>query len=282
MSEFTENGPRVAIIRNPDKAGAEATMASAVRTMSRRAKVVATGVLAEAENLLAQATPDRVIVLGGDGSILAVAQALGDKQVPIVGVNFGKLGYLAEFSVEDMDLHLEAILNDPTVVSRRMMLESLITRDKGETISGTAVNDCVVHAGPPYRMIELVISIDGHPLTRVSGDGLVLATPSGSTAHNMAVGGPIIQSDVQAIALSPISPHSLTHQPLVVSGDSQIDVLVGQANAGTTVVIDGQISRPLSTGDRLTARRAKRDFLLVHNPSQPRWYTLTKKIKWGQ
>jgi len=273
--------PSVIIIRNPDKPEAEATMTSLVAAMGQRARVLATGVLAETESL-AEAGPDRIIVLGGDGSILAVGRALGNRQVPMVGVNFGKLGFLAEFSLEDVEVHLDAILTDATIVSRRMMIEATVTRDGARVARSLAVNDCVVHAGPPYRMIELFISVDGDHLTNVSGDGLVLATPSGSTAHNMSVGGPIVQPGTRAIVLSPISPHSLTHRPLVVARDSTIEVLAGQVNKGTTVVIDGQVSLPVQTGDRLTVRRYPHDFQLVHNPGQPRWYTLTQKLGWGQ
>jgi len=272
---------RVIILRNPDKPDAEAALASLEERIGRRATVAATGVIAETRDL-ARAKPDRIIVLGGDGSLLAVARGLGDRQVPIVGVNLGKLGFLAEFSLEDVGEHLDAILNDPAIVSSRMMLEVAIVRPDGSTSGFLAVNDCVVHAGAPYRMIELSIAVDGSHLTDFSGDGLVLATPSGSTAHNMSVGGPIVQSEVRALIVAPISPHSLTHRPLVVAGDATIEVLVLQANQGTTAVLDGQVPQPLGARDRLQVRRAACDFQLVQKPAQPKWYTLTKKLKWGQ
>jgi len=178
--------------------------------------------------------------------------------------------------------HLEAILDDPGIVSVRMMLEATIRRADGRQEKSLAVNDCVVHAGPPYRMIELAIAVDGHHLTNFGGDGLVVATPSGSTAHNMSVGGPIVQADVGALIVTPISPHSLTHRPLVVADRSTIEVSARQANQGTTVVVDGQVPLPLAVRDLLVVRRAGANFQLVHNPAQPRWYTLTKKIRWGR
>lgn len=273
--------PRVAIIRNPDKPDAEATLASVVQDVSTRADVVTTGVLDEAESLASQRL-DRVIVLGGDGSILAVARALADRQTPIVGVNFGKLGFLAEFSVEELAEQLEPILSDDRIVSRRMMLETAIARNGDQIARSLAANDCVVRAGPPYRMIDLAITVDGEHLTHLSGDGLVLATPSGSTAHNMSAGGPIVQPGTHGIVLSPISPHSLTHRPLVVAGDATIEVIASRVNPGTTVVIDGQVSLPLAQRDRLTVHRADHDFQLVRNPAQPKWHTLTAKLGWGQ
>jgi len=273
--------PRVAIVYNPDKLQAEVTMASLVTSLADRAEVVATGVVAEVPKLACDRA-DRLIVLGGDGSILAAARSLTDRQIPIVGVNFGKLGFLAEFSVEALEEHLEAVLTDTAIVSQRMMIEATIRRDSAPVTRLVAANDCVVHAGPPYRMIELSMAVDDVELTRVGGDGLVLATPSGSTAHNMSAGGPIVQPVTRAIVLSPINPHSLTHRPLVVAGDSVIDVVAVQVNLGTTLVIDGQVSMPIEKGDRITVRRWPHNFQLVQNPGQPKWHTLTTKLKWGQ
>lgn len=272
---------RVAIVRNPAKREAEAIMASLVDRVGQQALLAFTGSIDDAESL-ARARADRVIVLGGDGSILAVARALDGRQSPLVGVNFGKLGYLAEFGQEDVIRHLDTILEDESIISRRMMLEAVITRADGDSVRSVAVNDCVIHAGPPFRMIDLAISVNGEEITSVRGDGLVLSTPTGSTAHNMSAGGPIVQSEVAAIVLTPLSPHSLTHRPLVVSGDSAIEVLAREVNAGTTVAVDGQLSLPLHGGDRLLVRRHGQSFQLARNPSQARWHTLTTKLKWGQ
>ncbi len=273
--------PRVVILRNPAKPAAEAMLADLVACVREQADVIGTGIVTEVETCCDE-RPDRAIVLGGDGSILAVGRAMADRNVPIVGVNFGKLGYLAEFSVEDLHRNLQAVLTEPSIVSHRMMIEIAITHNGGQIRRSIAVNDCVVHAGPPYRMIELAICVNHENLTEASCDGLVISTPSGSTAHNMSIGGPILQSTVNAMVLSPISPHSLTHRPLVVAGESVIEVLVRQCNQGTTLVIDGQVPMPLTIGDRVTVGRSNYQFQLVHNPTQPRWYTLTKKLKWGQ
>lgn len=272
---------RVVIVRNPAKPAAEATLAPLEEIVRVQAEVVATGIIDQAEKLK-QHRPDRIIVLGGDGSILAVARALSEQQVPIVGVNFGKLGYLAEFSLEDLARNLDAVLHDPRIVSQRMMIEAVVVSAGQPIRKFLAVNDCVLHAGPPYRMVELSISVNGVLLTSTHCDGLVISTPSGSTAHNMSIGGPIMQSEVDAMALSPISPHSLTHRPLVVAGDSVIEVIVQQANEGTTLVVDGQIPVPMRVGDRVTVGRSIHSFQLVHNPTQTRWYTLTEKLKWGR
>ncbi len=273
--------PRVIVLRNPTKPAAEATLAALVELVAAKAEVVATGVI-DAADLIRSHQPDRVIVLGGDGSILSVARSMDDRQVPIIGVNFGKLGYLAEFSVDDLARNLDAVLTDQGIVSERMMMDAAVDSDGTQVRRSLAVNDCVIHAGPPYRMIQLAISVNQVHLTDASCDGLVLSTPSGSTAHNMSIGGPILQSEVNAMVLSPISPHSLTHRPLVVAGEAIIEVLVREANEGTTLVIDGQVTNPLKVGDRVTVGRSVHRFHLVHNPTQTRWYTLTEKLKWGQ
>lgn len=273
--------PRVVVIYNPDKPHVEATKATLVEDLRRRIDVVATGAIAETTRL-AESNPDRLIVLGGDGSILAVVRALKERQVPIIGVNFGKLGFLAEFTAEELDKNLTVAVGDSAIVSPRMMITAEIAGNGRQAAQSVAVNDCVVQAGPPFRMIELSVSVNRDHLTNISGDGLVLATPNGSTAHNMSVGGPILQPETRAIVLSPISAHSLTHRPLVFAGDSVIEVVACSVNDGTTLVIDGQVSLPVHVGDRITVRRWPADFQLVRNPAQAKWHTLTTKLKWGR
>ncbi|GEM_PF-413416 len=280
-SRVMHDRPSVVVLYNPAKPDAKATTASLVETLGPKATVLATGPITDVLACV-KGNPVRILVLGGDGSLLSVARSTAHLGIPLVGVNFGKLGFLAEFSLDDVAQYLDAVLTDPAIVSSRMMMEVTITRPDGCSVRSLAVNDCVVNTGPPFRMIELSITIDGHFLTDVSGDGLILATPCGSTAHNMSVGGPIVHSGVQALIMTPIAPHSLTHRPLVMSGESSIEVLARQANAGTTVVIDGQAMFPLGIGDRLVVHRADVAFQLVCHPTQHRWHTLTRKLKWGQ
>jgi NAD+ kinase len=275
------NRPRVIIIRNPAKPDAEARLATLVDGLRPHAAVVGSGIVADTRTLMKE-SPDRIVVLGGDGTILATVRELGERQVPIIGVNFGKLGFLAEFSLEEVASFSEAILADPKLVSRRMMIEARIQSGERCVATILAVNDVVLHGGPPYRMIDLSITVDDDHLTQFSGDGLILATPCGSTAHNMSVGGPIVQSEIAAIVITPISPHSLTHRPMVVAGNVRIQVRAQQVNEGTAVVADGQQTLPLRAGDALDVARYPHDFQLIHNPAQPRWYTLTKKLRWGQ
>ena len=269
--------PRVYIVANPDKERARETLDDLRGWIGSRADLVGAAMNCDPAEIL-RAGSQRVIVLGGDGTLLGVARALGSHQLPIIGVNLGKLGYLAEFSVEELKQTFDRVMTDDSLICQRM---NLGVRIPGSDVTEPALNDCVVHAGPPYRAIELAVVVDGEPLTRVSGDGLIIATPGGSTAHNMSAGGPILQPGVQAFVLTPLSPHSLTHRPLVVEHDSTIEVRLVTANPGTVVSLDGQVTFPLSCGQCVTIKRNPADFPLVRNPKYSRFHTLVTKLKWG-
>jgi len=225
---------------------------------------------------------DRIVVFGGDGTLIGVARSLGRHQIPLVGVNVGKLGFLVEFSIEELEAEFARILQDDSLIKRRTMLQVDVHRDGRPPESMTAVNDCVVQAGPPFRIIELGVSINGEHLTDVGGDGLIVCTPSGSTAHNLSAGGPIMQPGVEAIILTPLNPHSLTHKPLVVEREAEIEIKALCVNAGTTAIIDGQVSCPLAEGDRVVVKRSASDLLLVRNPKHALWNKLVDKFHWGR
>jgi len=233
-------------------------------------------------DLIAAARPDLVIVLGGDGTILSVAQALGEHQAPILGVNMGKLGYLADFNVDELTQDFDRIVGDPHLISRRMTLNVQATEPGGAAWQGIALNDCVLHAGAPWRTIKLELAIDAQPITTVICDGLIVATPTGSTAHNMSGGGPIVDPEVEALIITPICPHSLTHRPVVLGPHSHVEITAASVNEGSTAVLDGQISRPIPAGTKIRVARANQQLLLVRNPNRKSWMTLVKKLKWGQ
>lgn len=232
--------------------------------------------------LINKAHPDLVVVLGGDGTILSTCHAMMDRQVPIVGVNMGKLGYLADFTVDELEEHFEQIVQDDNLVSRRMMLEIVVADPGGGTWRGIALNDCVLRAGTPFRMVGLSVHVNGEPVTTIVGDGLILSTPTGSTAHNMSCGGPILQPETDALILTPMAPHTLSHRPVVLRADSRVEVAAQESNVGTAAVLDGQIIRPVPTGSRVLVRAASERFQLVRNPDRNGWQTLINKLKWGQ
>ena len=229
-----------------------------------------------------EAKADRIIVLGGDGTLIAVARSLGASHIPLIGVNVGKLGFLAEFSTDELMKCFDGAVSDDEGVRRRTVLQLSVRCDGQVRDTSLAVNDCVIQAGPPYRIIRLGVSINGEHLTDVSGDGLIICTPNGSTGHNLSAGGPIMQAGVQAIVLTPLCAHSLTHRPLVIECGSVIDIQAESVNEGTTIIIDGQLSYALSQGDQVSIRRFDHDFLLVRNPLTADWHNLVSKLHWGR
>ncbi|MBN1344215.1 MAG: NAD(+)/NADH kinase [Phycisphaerae bacterium] len=272
--------PRVLLIGNSAKTSVTETMQRVEQIVAPHACIVGK-VLGQHTDELIMGDPDLIVVLGGDGMMLAVGRAMGDRQVPMVGVNLGKLGYLAEFAVQDLADHIEQILDDSEHVSTGMMLDARVESDGVQRFHSPAMNDCVVQAGPPYRMVELAVFVDEEPLTSLAADGLIVSTPVGSTAHNMAAGGPIVQRGVDALVVTPICPHSLAHRPLVLRGTQAIEVIGVRVNEGTTIAVDGQISTPFKESDRLVIRAFEHRFKLIRHPDQTRWHTLLTKLKWG-
>ncbi len=272
---------RVYLLGNPDKKEAKSVLDALREFAATRCDVVGVSMGRDGKEATA-AQPDRIVVLGGDGTLIGAARSLGANQVPLIGVNVGKLGFLAEFSLEELKQHFDRAMSDDSLVSHRTVLEISILRDGVVKERSLAINDCVIQAGPPFRIINLGISIHGEHLTDVGGDGLIVCTPSGSTAHNLSAGGPIMQPDVDAIILTPMNPHSLTHKPLVVDRESVIEIVASTVNEGTTAIIDGQVSYALRPGDRVAVRRFSSDFLLVRNPQHAKWHNLMTKLHWGQ
>jgi len=225
---------------------------------------------------------DFAIVFGGDGSIIATARNLTEADLPVIGVNLGKLGFLAEFSVAELEQHFDDIISGRAPVEKRMMLGCRVLADGREKFNSAAINDVYITAGPPFRMIELKISVDGQLLAGCVSDGLIIATPTGSTAYNLSAGGPIVPPKMEAIVITPICPHSLSFRPIVINADSTVEVLSVQVNKGTTVSIDGQVSSGLSDGDVVRVARKTGDFLIVNNPVRSRWDTLAAKLSWAE
>lgn len=277
---MTQARPKVYIIANPTKTGMEEPLRH-IRSLVEGKGEIVDARLGRLDPAVAAAA-DRVIVLGGDGTILAAARAMGERQVPLIGINMGKLGYLAAFNLDELEAHVDRVLTDDSLIGPRMMLEVMVNDGGHQKLSSIAVNDCIVQAGPPFRMIGLSLSLNGSELTRIVGDGLIVATPVGSTAYNLSAGGPILQPTVKGIAITPICAHSLTHKPLVVDENVTVQITPERINEGTRVIVDGQDMLPVALGDKVTVRRSRQDFLLVENPSYPPWYTLVAKLKWGQ
>lgn len=270
---------RVYLFGNPNKPHAQEAVERLKEAAAARFELVGTSLEKQIEDEAREA--DRIVVVGGDGTLIGVARSLGTRQIPLIGVNVGKLGFLAEFLLDDLVKDFDRAVNDDSLISHRAALDVQIENDRVRH-SSPAINDCVIQAGPPFRMITLGVRLDGAHLSNVAGDGLIVCTPSGSTAHNLSAGGPIVQPDVDAMILTPLNPHSLTHKPIVVNRESKLEITALTVNEGTTVIIDGQKPHPLRPADRVIIRRYAHDFLLVRNPRHGRWHNLVTKLHWGQ
>lgn len=225
---------------------------------------------------------DLAVALGGDGTMLSQARRLAGRGIPLVGVNFGRLGVLAEFDMDSLRAHATVVFGPRPPVHEHLIIEVAVLDESGQAlVSERAINDCVVTAGPPFRMIELEISINGNDGPTLTGDGVIVATPIGSTAYNVSAGGPIVQPTLDAVVITPIAAHSLAFRPIVVGTGGDIEVQIVRANAGTTLVIDGQAQVPLLKGQRVRVRRHSDRARFVVNPSSTYWRILLQKMRWA-
>jgi len=274
--------PRVFILGNPAKPEVPSALEDMRAFVSQRATLAGASLGLDGQ-LAVQAGADMAIVLGGDGTLLSVVRSLGDRQMPLIGVNFGKLGFLTQFNVRQVQEHFAAIVSNGNLANwRSMLLVRIEHGDGGDSYESLCVNDCVIHAGPPFRVVCLSIELDGRQLTQVCGDGLIVCTPTGSTAHNMSAGGPLLMADVESIVLTPLNPHSFTHRPIVISAASRLDITPVHVNPGTTAIIDGQVERPLRAADRVHIRLSPHRWCIIRNPQRPQWHNLVTKLRWGR
>ena len=224
---------------------------------------------------------DLAVVLGGDGSILRAAHHMGYHQLPVLGVNLGRLGFLADVLPEQLDEVLPRVVaGDYTVVSH-LMYECRVECPGEETRKYLGLNEVAVLAGPPFAMLEVQLYVDGELVTTYSCDGLIVSTPVGSTAHSLSAGGPILRKDLQAFVISPISPHTLTNRPVVDSADRIYELAVPQPQEGTTLVIDGKATRQLTSADRIRIERSQAEFQLIEVRGYGYYGTLREKLGWG-
>ena len=231
---------------------------------------------------LADVKADLGVVLGGDGTLLSQARRLDGRDLPLVGVNFGRLGFLAEFDWPSLQTHGEAIFCPKPPVQEHMMLAVALTATGGAIAHrGLAINDCVITAGQPFRMIELRLSIDGSAGPNLSGDGVIVATPTGSTAYNASAGGPIMDRGLEAMIVTPLAAHSLAFRPFVLCPTCRVHIEVVRANPGTSLVLDGQFALPVTRGQSVTIERHPRKARFVGNPSTTYWRILLDKMRWA-
>jgi NAD+ kinase len=224
---------------------------------------------------------DLMIVLGGDGSILRAARQMGYRQRPVLGVNLGRLGFLAALQPQQLDQALPEFVAGKHQVVEHLMIECTATRAGRRLYHDLALNEAAVLAGPPFTMVDVQLYVDGELVTTYSCDGLIVSTPVGSTAHSLSAGGPILRNDLQALTILPISPHTLTHRPVVESADRAIELMLPEPHAGTSLTVDGRVQGTLSAGDRVRIVRSDARFRMIVVRGQSYYRTLHDKLGWG-
>jgi NAD+ kinase len=229
---------------------------------------------------------DLIVVLGGDGTLLSVADRIAQagRDIPILGVNFGSLGFLTEIRIDELYPSLEAVVNGIATYDERLMLSATATLRGKKDETRVVLNDVVFTKGALSRMIELSVSVSGRFVTCVKADGLIIASATGSTAYNLAAGGPIVHPSVDALLLTPIAPHTLTNRPVVIPGDAEVEVHP-EAPGGTEdvfVTYDGQYGYAVHQGDVIHVKKAKQVLRLVKAPARGYFEVLREKLKWGE
>ncbi|MDK1031896.1 MAG: NAD(+)/NADH kinase [Planctomycetia bacterium] len=221
-----------------------------------------------------------IVVLGGDGSLLHTARLLAGSSVPVVGINLGRLGYLAGFSLEEFKSYFGTILAGEICMVERLMLDVEILRNGGAVSKCVALNEVVLTGGRPHRMMGINVEIDDESVATLYGGGVIVSTPTGSTAYSLAAGGPILAPGLDAILLTPVCPHSLTNRPIVLKPDSVV-VLGATGTEGAVCVVDGQETIRLEAGERVRMKRSELRFPLLENTACTGFATLREKLGWS-
>jgi NAD+ kinase len=260
-----------------------------IETVYETATAVLAGSQTDGSTLSREELPnavDLVIVLGGDGTLLAMADRIAQtgRDVPILGVNFGSLGFLTEIRIDELFPSLEAVINGTAIYDERLMLAATASLRGKADESRVVLNAVVFTKGALSRMIELSVSVSGRFVTRVKADGLIIASATGSTAYNLAAGGPIVHPSVDALLLTPIAPHTLTHRPVVIPGSALVEVRPEAPDGPEDVFVtyDGQYGYPVHEGDVIRVQKAERLMRLVKAPSRGYFELLREKLKWGE
>lgn len=225
---------------------------------------------------------DLLLVLGGDGTLLSVARLIGDHNVPILGVNLGSLGFLTEVTLEEMYSTLEDVLRHEFVITQRLLLKAHVSREEEHIAEYSALNDVVITKSALARIIDLYICIDGQYVMSCKADGLIVATPTGSTAYNLAAGGPIMHPGLHALLMTPICPHTLTNRPIVLPDDVVMTVTLKSENEDVFLTLDGQVGFALRHQDTVRIEKARHTIQLICPPKRSYFEVLRTKLKWGE
>jgi NAD+ kinase len=227
-------------------------------------------------------TVDLILVLGGDGTMIATARLMGDQEIPVLGVNYGGLGYLAEFRIEELYTALEAILSGNYRLDQRVMLAVELFRGSSSVTNNRVLNDVVINKSALARIIEIEAYLNQQFVNAFRADGLIISTPTGSTAYNLSAGGPVIFPSMNAVVITPICPFTLSNRPIVVPDDAVIELHLKTEQEDVALTLDGQVGFPLKIEDRVVIRKSRTTFNLVQPMNRNYFDVLRDKLRWGR
>lgn len=292
----TSSIKRVGIVLKPHQPDALKTMCELATWLAERGITLVGGPEIERERIKQQtgcaveqvetdklgASVDLILVLGGDGTMIATARLLGDSEVPVLGVNYGGLGYLAEFRIEELYTALESILSGNYRLDKRVMLDVELMRSDESLTSNRVLNDVVINKSALARIIEIEAYFNRQFVNSFRADGLIVSTPTGSTAYNLSAGGPVIYPSMNAVVITPICPFTLSNRPLVVPDDAVIELCLKTDQEDVALTLDGQVGFPLKVEDRVVIRKSQTTFSLVQPMNRNYFDVLRDKLRWGR
>jgi NAD+ kinase len=275
------NDLRLMILGNGLKAEVHVEAKAMAEVLTGVSGIELTGVDLSEDSNLSELPADVAVVLGGDGTVLHTARRMEDHPTPVLGVNMGRLGFLADLTPAAFRDRLPDLAARQFTIDNLMTLACDLTPRSGPARTFRGLNDAVVRAAPFFHLVEIGLSIDGESVMTYRGDGLIIATPVGSTAHSLSAGGPILPPNAHMFVVTPLCPHTMTQRPLVDSAHKVFEIIPQGEGISTMLVIDGQVQVPLRCGDRVTIRRGKTPFPMVRLPGHSFYRTLRDKLGWG-
>ena len=271
----------VVILGNGTKAEVRAEVPRLLRALEDHPGVIPGGVDLAPDSNLSTLSADVALVLGGDGTVLHTARRMGDSPTPVLGINLGRLGFLTELTPDGFLERLDGLAGRHYTVDNLMTLSCTLIPKSGPSRTFRGLNDVVLRAAPVFHLLEIGLSIDGEGVMTYRGDGLILATPVGSTAHSLSAGGPILPPDAHSFVVTPLCAHTLTQRPLVDSHHKVFEMIPLAQGVATFLVVDGQVQVPVEAGDRIVVRRGKTPFPMLRLPGHSFYRTLRDKLGWG-
>jgi len=274
---------KLLVLGNAQKQGVREAADRLLPFLRQHCEIVLVDLL-QATDLTEIPAADLALVLGGDGAILRAARQMAYRQVPVLGVNLGRLGFLADLDPDEFRTCFPHVLRGEYRVTQHLMFECLVEAAESERAGERVflgLNEVVVHSLPPFHMLDLHLEADGDAVARFFGDGLILSTAVGSTAHSLSAGGPILSQELAAFVITPICPHTLTYRPVVDSADKVYTITLGAASEKAALIVDGQETVPVESGQRVVVRRAPVAFRLVKVPGRSFFQALRGKLHWG-